>query len=371
MKVVFVEYRGPYGFNPCERLLNGLLAKRKSRYEDKFIALTPYSVDQFQRIGFEDFSIPEDYYLWEDDDAYGEWFRGWLQKLEEIVVSYHPYFADLDLPLTTHCMTMLKNVMDAYVRTALQYFEILKTYDAMESAVLTGSSEEPTDVVDDELYFKHPSVYYRLIKGGCKVIGEASSYRRGDRLRDWFCLLRFVPSWRGNKTLLFAAPMRQVREAKLRGYEVGVLPVPRYWRKSSPSVGRMFPLFQSVDDEFGFPPWTSFNVLYTRVYHFLTDIAPKIEFYARHYERYFVKNRSSCLVFDRRNQLYQYGALIAARKAGLRTCYIRHGWDAYGPLWWRTEQRLRPFDYFVCPNELDVGFYRNLVMEEGLKVRIL
>ena len=340
----------------------------------KFIALTPYSVDQFQKIGFKDFAIPENYYQWQEDEKYSLWFKSWLIELEQFIVSYHPFFEDIDIPLTIHCLTMLKNMMDSYIRTSLQYFKILEIVNPKNIDILTGESDKIKDVIDDELYFKHPSVYFRLIKHKkISVFYSNKIYRRGKdrRIADWIRCLEFISSWKNNKSLLFASAISdKIREAKLKGYKINLLPIPKFTIKSSfyTSIKSCFytsipiPLFFSIDKEFDLPIFLSQDILWPRINHFLTKIIPEIEFYVKWYEGYFQKKDFQCLVFNRRNHLYQYGALIAARKIGLKTIYARHGWDAYDDngLWWRTEQRLRPFDYFICPNELDREFYKPL-----------
>jgi hypothetical protein len=370
MNLVFVEYREPFKSKPP--FLSTIDSFKSHPESFKIIALTPYTVDQFIQAEFYDFEIPEKYYLWQETSSYSIWFQEWLERLEQIVISYHPFFAHIDIPITTHCLTMLKNVMDAYVRTALQYFKIIRDLKPKKITILTDDAEI-VDRIDDELYFKFPSVYFQLTGKEFKISFSGEYYYQKDwrEIAEWIRCLQFIPSWKRNKSLLFAAPMSEkIREAKLKGFKTEILHIPHYEHFSYFQPSPPISLFQSIDKEFDFPPFTSQNILWPRIKYFLVKIIAEIKLYAEYYEKYFRENEFSCLVFNRRNHPYQYGALIAARKMGLKTIYIRHGWDAYddNKLWWRPEQRLRPFDYFVCPNKLDQEYYTALGNKYGCKI---
>uniref|UniRef100_A0A6M3JSS2 Uncharacterized protein n=1 Tax=viral metagenome TaxID=1070528 RepID=A0A6M3JSS2_9ZZZZ len=370
-RLVFVESTGK-----IKDLINLEMASQ-------IITLTPQAAYELSTLGFE-YKIPEDYYLWQEDERYKDWFQSWLDQLEQIVVSWYPFFKNVDIPVTIHCMTILKNLMDVYVRTTLQYFEIIKKEEAEDKVkmILMGIPEKKiVDVIDDELWFNSPSLYYRLVNAPTNfpVFGSKGIYKRPKikSVLNWGRCLRFIPSWKKNKTLLFASVIPdRIREAKLTGYRVGGLPIPKFECSRQIGCRPSVPLFQNIDDEFDFPPFTSQEILWPRIKHFLNKIVPEIQFYAEWYEKYFgyekyfEVNKFSCLVFNRRNQLYQYGALIGARMAKLPCTYIRHGWDAYSDekLWWRVEQRFRPFDYFICPNKLDIEFYKPIGERNGCKV---
>jgi len=344
----------------------------------QIIALTPQAAYELSTLGFE-YKIPEDYYLWQEDERYKDWFLSWLDQLEQIVVSWHPFFKGIDIPVTIHCMTILKNMMDAYVRATLQYFEILKQeYAENKVKVILPRVPEVkvVDIIDDELFFNSPSLYYRWVNAPTKfpVFGSKEIYKRPKvkGILNWGRCLRFIPSWKKNKILVFALVIPdRIREAKLTGYRMEILPIPKFkslrqskeiletqWFNCSPSV----PLFQSIDDEFEFPPFVSQEILWPRVRHFLTKIVPEIEYYARWYEEYFKENDFSGLVFNRRNQLYQYGALIGARMAGLPCTYIRHGWDAYVDRYWGFE-KIRLYDKFIFRTELDANYFKEVDYE--------
>jgi len=333
----------------------------------QIIALTPQAAYELSTLGFE-YKIPEDYYLWQEDERYKDWFQSWLDQLEQIVVSWYPFFKDIDIPVTIHCMTILKNLIDVYVRTALQYFEIIKKEEAedKEKIILTGFPEDEIyDIIDDELYFKWPSLYYRLVTAPMNfpVIGSKEIYKRPKVKSglNWGRCLRFIPSWKKNKTLLFASVIPdRIREAKLAGYRVGMLPIPQFESPRQIDCRPSVPLFQSIDDEFGFPPFVSQEILWPRVRHFLTKIVPEIQYYAEWYEKYFKESEFSGLIFNRRNQLYQYGALIGAKMAKLPCTYIRHGWDAYKERYWGFE-KIRLYNKFIFMAELDTNYFK----EEG------
>ena len=349
------------------------------RSGNKIIALTPMAMEKLNQYGYE-YSIPGDYYVWHETPIYTRQFQEWLDQLNECLIRIYPELIDLDPPITVHCVAMLKNVMDAFTRRGKQFQAIMNKENPEVVCYLGGCSDE---TIDEELYFKGKSLFMRFadplgegvvyfINGDCNLPKCVTNWRdnRGIRtIYDYFRYCGFLPSWGRGKRYLFASAMDGVLTFREKGricevaidydvaFQVGNYPI-------NYSIVKGVASFTGIDISI------VEKVLESRLYYFINTIVPKILKYKLAYQRYLFRKETDCVIFTRRNKLYQYGLLLAASGMGIPTVYVKHGWEAYDN-WSNDWRRLRVYDYFVTHNELDRVFFSKRVEENGWKCEVV
>jgi len=346
---------------------------------DTIIALTPLAMYEFDARGWE-YKIPEKYLVWEETPSYTGWFCSWLDSIDDLI-----FKGCGEWRVGTHCLTMLKNVVDAFTRRYAQMNTIAETEQPDEVLYFVDAGRLG-DVEDDELYFKGQSLYLSMARAlwwerlQLKVVAsEVTSRVEGReawrdnpilrRVYDYFRCFSFLPTYRG-KYFMFASPMPgMMRWLRLHGYRCSLLPVletlqPRNW----PSTYRF--------DEFYYPlNLVARDILERKVNYFLDVIVPKIVWLKGKYSTIFGQLKFDgidplCLIFNRRNRPYQYAALMAVREHGIPTIYARHGWDAYD-MWERELTRFKFFDAYLSNTVEDAHFYRGKVKEWGLMTEVI
>lgn len=187
---------------------------------------------------------------------------------------------------------------------------------------------------------------------------------------DFFRCYKFLPSWKFTDPILFASTIpNRIREAKKQGYKVEVLKDPGINRYQSFKLAEFRGFVEQFYDTFS-ERYVALILLLDRIVYFINHIVPTIYAYADYYEREFKRKKYKLIAFDRRNHLYQYGALIAARRVGLKSLYFRHGWDAYD-IEDRADKWLRCFDYFMSDVEIDVEVFREIRDKKGYKSKVI
>jgi hypothetical protein len=345
----------------------------------RVIALTPAVIYSFENWKVE-YRIPEDYLFWEETKEHREYVLGFLDRLNSYLLDNYTsnFLRELRIPITYYCATMWKNILDPLARIWSQFEAIVKE-EAPQKIYYSKETFSTRDIIDHELYFKGEHLwsrvfrYYPANKKQYEPIpifsGYQNSRREGlqHRIKGIYYLfsgLRFLPFWKRKRILFADSTPHLIREAKRQGYRVSVLsskpvePLPL----SAPVPGRTI---RWIVDKL---VWE--ELLVSRISYFVNIIVPLILRYASKYEVQFRTGKYSCIVFTRRNQLYQYGALIAANRVGLPAVYVRHGWDAYD-IWIRQWTRFAPFDYYVCPVEEDKKFYYSKIQEWEEKCIVL
>lgn len=346
-----------------------------SGWDTRLVAITPLAMEKLNRYGYA-YTIPGDYYVWHEDPVYTRKFQEWLASLDVFLKTIYPELEDIRPPITVHCVAMLKNVVDAFTRKGKQFQAIMNKENSDEVYYLGGSSN---DVLDDELYFKGKSLFKRFAKtlgdqvhfidevvGGPKSV---TNWRDNAYIRAWYDTLRycmFLPSYKRDKKYLFASPMGGVRTFKLKGKwcDVACDSIVSNYKVDSREYKTPYSIVNSIENFTGFSIGIVERVLESRLDYFVNVIVQKILKYKLTYQKYLYKNSIDCVIFTRRNKLYQYGLLLAARDLGIPTVYVKHGWDAYDS-WCNDWNRLRLYDYFVTHNELDREFFKKRVEENN------
>jgi hypothetical protein len=162
-----------------------------------------------------------------------------------------------------------------------------------------------------------------------------------------------------------------MREAKLAGYKIEVLK-DLYIASDHYYMSEEFRLLieEFFRERTPMGKINAVRLLIDRLAYFVNYIVPTIYAYAAYYEQLFEKKEYKVICFDRRNKLYQYGALIAARRIGLKSIYFRHGWDAYD-IEDRADKWLRCFDYFVSDVQLDYSLFKQVGEQKGYKAQVI
>lgn len=355
---------------------------------DTIIALTPYVMYQLDKRKIK-YKIPEDYYIYQEDENYQEWFyrlMGFFRRnyidyyfANDITKKMYPYFM-------YHFLTMFRNVIDSLVRATLQYKQILKQEQPKRIWYFVNK-KLMVDVIDDELYFKTRSIYQIITEYICwvnnlslhfvpvsnEVKNTRSKIRDNKILRfvyNYFRSYMFVPRIKNNDPILFAdfIPDR-IKDCKLSGYKIKVLKESKInfsEKKNNFDFDGIFDLFEGI----GIESKLAHELLNIRFTYFMNKIIPEVLAYIKYFIDYFQRNKFSCIVFNRRNKLYHYGALIAAKHVGLKTVYCRHGWDLYDN-WIRKYNHFGLYDYHVCYDMSDVEFFRNKVNEWKVNTEVL
>lgn len=358
----------------------------------KAIALTPIAMAQFDKLGIE-YKIPEDYYIWQEPDDYEEWFvERWLSMLSQVLKDHYSHEAGAEVP-SLHCISMLRNVVDVFIRTALQFDVIMQKERPGAITYMTPYRTE--DYYDDELFFKGWSLFYRMFESSCDVNGYLTNvimenksspepkktydwdWRDKPFVRnpyEWTRSMMWLPSWKKGLPILFAGPSPAgIRAVKKMGYKAGlVIDFPEKLigvDKRSLKPDGLKDLFVEVSEKFGIDLSIVESVLASRILYFIESIAPRI--FA--VKKYFMKKlwgKYRAVFFNRRNKLYQYALLLAAEELNIPTVYIRHGWEAYYT--WISKYRwFDRYDYFLCSVEDDIEFYQAEALKFGSKCSVL
>jgi|GEM_PF-3585107 len=351
--------------------------------EGQIIALTPMAMYELDRRGYT-YKIPEDYFVWQETLIYTEKFRGWLNKLELFLIERYPEIKAFDIPMTVHCVSMLKNVIDAFVRKGMQFKKIIEQEKPDKCYYMIRFDKQ--DVMDDELYFKGMSIFSRFFGKGfvaefdrqwlfakMNVSKEVTDWRDNKGIRgtyDWFRYLQFLPSWKRNERFLFASPMSGLRTFNRLGKITGLVKEKEYNIKLDDFLLDIMDLVNKIDDLGGFDKSVSFVLLRDRIYYFVEKIVLKILCLKDFYIRYLKENKFDAVIFTRRNKLYQYGLLLAARQLYIPTIYVKHGWEAYDN-WANDWNRLRLYDYFVTHTKEDKEFFSNRVEENCWNCKVI
>lgn len=363
---------------------------------DKYqvIALTPEAVWGCFLDGIP-YDIPSDYYVWREDSRHKVWLRGWLHLFNHELRAEREDLRTLDMPITFHFVTILKNIMDAYVKRYRELNYMIGSWPADEIYYLAGV-DSLVDELDPELYFKGTSLYARFFANPLydrkmakkrflvPVEPKLKYYRQKrkmvlrpptpNRLRaivDYVRSLGFFPAWRNNKPVLFADVMPKImRHVALMGYQWDVpvfnsdIELPKDEMKLDQS------LFDDIAEYLTCDWKLAHSILHTRLLTFANATVPTCMALVPKFVESFLRQDPSCIIFNRRNKIYHYAALIAARKVGVPTVYIRHGWDAYDS-YWRRFSRFQPFDYFVCGVDQDRYFYRQKVEQWKVRTNVI
>ena len=345
------------------------------------VALTPMVMESLNYYGYK-YSIPGDYYVWREDKEYTRKFQQWLINLEHFLIDCYPTLLfSVDANITTHYIFMLKNIMDAFVRKGKQFQAILNKENPDKVYYQVNSGK--VDVLDDQLWFDGKSLFNRFAETLGEMVSfiyvypnkkqkSVTNWRDNFYIRtsyDFFRYCSFVPSWKGKRKYLFASAMPGVRTFKLKGlwcevaadYDIGDYRMDHIIPDS---------IVEELSSITGIDVIVTDALLRKRLNHFVNVIVPKILGYKLKWEGYLFKNNISAVVFTRRNKLYQYGLLLAARALNIPTVYVKHGWQAYDN-WCNDWSRLKVFDYFVTHIESDRLFFSKRVKENNWKCEVL
>ena len=332
------------------------------------VGLTPEACDNMYKAEIS-YGIPEDYFVWQERRLYSEWFQKWMNELSIFVSGYYQNFR------TWHCVSMLKNVIDAFVRRATQW-KVIMDKEKPEKIFYMKKIGLKGERIDEELYFKGGSLYSRLFAAtdkknvdkkwilfgkGKNRVKETNNWRDNKKIRntyDWFRCFRFIPAYGGKKKILLSASIPNLeRKLRLKGAYIKLAPE-LSWNVIFFNHSLTDNFFESISQQIGIDSIICKKILEKRLAFFTNIIVPLIINFAERYDSFFKKNKFDLVIFPRRNHLYQYGLLIAAKRAGIETAYIRHGWDAYDN-WVRYYTRFEPYDLFITGTELDKEFYSN------------
>jgi len=322
------------------------------------------------------YKIPEDFFLWKETEEYKKWQLNWLLKLDNLLKKeYKDENWPSDMHMTYYCLTMWKNVLDAFARRISQFKKITEGYD--EVLYIGGNGK---DIVDDELYWKGKTLLARMVEnaqnGSCLYENSIYKSKReyNSSLKSLYYFLReyrFLPSWKRSKILFASQVKGEIKKTKLRGYRVQIIkPMFGAFHCRVFKIHFLSSLIDGLADYFDCDKKFIDSIFGSRLIYYSFKIVPEILSGIDHYKKVFQKSKANVIVFNRRNQVYQYAALIAAKKVGMKTVYIRHGWDAYDS-WIRKWVRFKPFDYFVATTDEGKEFYKKKVEEWGLETVVI
>ncbi|MBW8001699.1 MAG: hypothetical protein FVQ80_06715 [Planctomycetes bacterium] len=348
----------------------------------QLVALSPLAMYELDELGLT-YKIPEDYLVWEETDKYTSSFENWLNLVESTTARLYPEVSSFYIPMSTYCVAVLKGMVDSFVRKAVQFERILK--EENPSKIYYFANRNKSGQPNDELLFFQRSIFYRiaesieatLIHVPDVGIKKVTSWRDIGFIRnvyDWFRYCRFI--WFGKPsgwTYLFASTMATLRDMKFQFRKCKVVPIVDvivnrtgsfHWDVDS--------LCSNLSDFCGVDLELVQVVVGPQLDHYLKCVVPKIVEHSKFYFEYLKKfpRYKTAVIFTRRNRLYQYGLLIAAKQLGIPTYYVKHGWEGYNS--WITDwRRLKVYDHFVASREGERKFFRKHAAENGFKCEVL
>lgn len=354
---------------------NDSLTKIYDPKKNLIIALNPIVMYWLEEYGYP-YMILDDYYVWQESERDMEEYQNWLSKLDSFLEGCYPKETKvLDFPVTTYFFAMLKGTIDPFIRRAKQFNAIMKSE---EPEHITYILKYKKNGIDDELFFKGKTILTRYIDSVSSktdmiyIPGEDNFSPinwRDNRLLRWgynyIRYLRFLPAWRikTKNRILFASPMRQVRECKLMGC-MAVVDSPCGWKKVKGNFPYFYhkipkPLFTDFAIAYDVSYVAAIEVLGERLKYFVNSILPRVFAMKNYYKLWLVQKGHwpDCIIFTRRNKLHHYALLMAARQLKIETVYVRHGWDGYDP-WFDGYERIIPYDVSVFETEDEREHYR-------------
>jgi len=329
----------------------------------KIIALTPMAMSILD-MRMIDYSIPEDYVVWTEDKQHEQWFKEWMNDFGNFVSEHYSFDV-------WHCVAMLKNPIDVVIRRATQWASIINSEQPSRMYYMVGRNKIGKDTIDAEFFFKGESLYSRLFRHyyiSCKkdwLLADGDfdkvthNWKDNEVIRSvyhWFRCLRFVPSWNNRQLLLASDISRVERYFKKKGFVVDVARDLKLIVNSNIlKIPNRF--FESIAFQASIGHVCCIALLELRLSWFVNVAIPSILDYKEHYKQILSKRKYDVVVFTRRNKLYQYGLLMTANDLGIRTVYVRHGWDAYKS-WIGYHRRKRFFTDFVSEVAMDRDLYK-------------
>lgn len=341
----------------------------EANFGDQIIALTPMAMYGLDKLGLA-YKIPEDYYVWKENENHKADFFKWLEDLNlYLKKEYYPYFVHSsfhNIPFSYHFFAMLKSVYDNFTRVGLTVQKILDEYNPDKIIFLTDYQKE---IYDDELFFKGRSLYRRffscLIPPDCdmRFYHADSEEKKVTNWRDNFVLRRlydifrywmWLPSLPYGRKYLFASTMPEVRNFKFKGKRVEFI-----WKgpKLSGNIKYSHKIPESLmSNFFGYP--STRTIIHPVIKYFVNVIVRKVLIYADYYWLELGEIKPDCVIFNRRNKLYQYGLLIAAKKRGIKTAYFKHGWEGYD-FYHEDYRRLKMYDVVITKTKDEEEYFKS------------
>jgi hypothetical protein len=122
----------------------------------KVFALSPMAAYHLDSLPVKYYTLAK-YKMFFREKSYFEKLKIFFEGFSEAIFKYYPI--NIDIPITYHCYTMLRNVLDSYVRNHYIYEQMIEQEKPKNIYYLAYDEE---DVIDDELYYKNISVLARI-----------------------------------------------------------------------------------------------------------------------------------------------------------------------------------------------------------------
>jgi len=295
------------------------------------------------------------------DNKFFSWFESFIKVLQ-----FH-HFKNTDLVFD--CVAPLHSMIPNFINRALQY-EALFDNHKPEEVIYFVSQQSRIREITQELEFKRMSIFHLLYSSMWKMENPNSCFirytndkpykRLTSRFRDtkyirgvldYIRCLEFLPKYRKENILFVNRIPNEIRDAKLKGYGVNIITPESYLPQSSEkNSGIHNSVYQTIEDNYGIPIKISSRILDRVLEYYVYQYLPLVLRYKEAYLNHFRQVKYDCVVFRHRTVPYQFGAYLATKEVGIKTVYIRHGWDAfYNPITYKVRRGV--YDYFVCPTE--------------------
>lgn len=344
-------------------------------HDCRIIALTPLAMYNLDKMNVE-YKIPEDYYIWNKKRIDLANIKNWLTGFSKHISNY--YWVD-DFNISHHFAAMLIGVLEPFIRKIKQFEEIIEQENPKRVLYFVKDND---NAIDDELYFKGQSLFnlfaqnyidtrFIYVDGKEKKVSNWKDNKYIRNIYDWFRYKMFLNNM-GKSDYLFASYMNGVKSFNNKRISCDVVRrLPKELLIIMPYIPSNFnnKIFNEINSIFNLK-YDCKKILEDRFRYFIKWILSQVFSYRDYFIGYLIKKDYKAVIFNRRNKLYQYGLLLAARKLNIPTIYVKHGWEGYKNTY-DDIRRLALYDYFVVHNKLDKEFYTNMVKKQNLNCEII